>query len=58
MQYIVLQVPAYAEWFNIIYDGDAAVYTYHQPDCELMRDDIQEYVDSIVFNADLLIREY
>ena len=41
MQYVILQVPAFADWFNIINDEDAAVNTYHQPDSELMRDDLQ-----------------
>lgn len=28
----LLQVPSFAEWFNIVYDDDPAVYTYKLED--------------------------
>lgn len=38
---ILSQVPGYPEWFNIIYDDDDSVYTYHRLDEDFERGDIE-----------------
>ncbi|CAG2201012.1 unnamed protein product [Mytilus edulis] len=37
---VISQVPAFPEWFNIVYDEDSAVYTYHHLDDDLSRADL------------------
>ncbi|XP_060581505.1 uncharacterized protein LOC132738094 [Ruditapes philippinarum] len=34
-------VPSFPAWFNIIYDGDAAIYTYHHLDSDIDSADLQ-----------------
>lgn len=35
------QVPWFPKWFNFIYDGDQAVYTYHKLDNDLEAADLE-----------------
>ncbi|CAC5424213.1 unnamed protein product [Mytilus coruscus] len=37
---MTLQVPSFLEWFNVVYDEDPAVYTYHHLDTEIRGPDI------------------
>ena len=39
----LLQVPGFLAWYNIVYDGDEAVYTY-----KLMQDYHQQTLEIIV----------
>ena len=36
-----LQVPSFPDWFNIMYDGDEAIYTYHHLDADVDKADMQ-----------------
>jgi hypothetical protein len=38
---ILIQVPSFPAWFNIIYDDDPAVYTYHRLDSDEENADLQ-----------------
>ncbi|WAR14697.1 hypothetical protein MAR_004802 [Mya arenaria] len=38
---IISQVPSFPAWFNIVYDGDEAVYTYHRLDSDIESDDLE-----------------
>ncbi|XP_053372789.1 uncharacterized protein LOC128546365 [Mercenaria mercenaria] len=38
---VISQVPLFNSWFNIIYDGDDAVYTYHRLDSDLESEDLE-----------------
>ncbi|XP_052238631.1 uncharacterized protein LOC127849925 [Dreissena polymorpha] len=34
-------VPSFPDWFNIMYDGDEAIYTYHHLDADVDKADMQ-----------------
>jgi hypothetical protein len=38
---LFLQVPGFRDWFNITYDGDEAIYTYHRLDSDLESADLE-----------------
>ncbi|WAQ97077.1 hypothetical protein MAR_029767, partial [Mya arenaria] len=38
---IISQVPSFPAWFNIVYDRDEAVYTYHRLDSDIESDDLE-----------------
>ncbi|XP_060557311.1 uncharacterized protein LOC132717769 [Ruditapes philippinarum] len=38
---IISQVPGFREWFNIIYDSDDSIYTYHRLDSDVETADLQ-----------------
>ncbi|XP_052268392.1 uncharacterized protein LOC127869771 [Dreissena polymorpha] len=35
------KVPSFPDWFNIMYDGDEAIYTYHHLDADVDKADMQ-----------------
>lgn len=35
------QVPSFPDWFNVVYDQDSSVYTYHQLPGDEDRGDLQ-----------------
>ena len=37
----MFQVPSFPDWFNIVYDGGKAVYTYHRLDADQDTADLQ-----------------